>query len=121
MKQGTNQELFDYCYQELVKQGTGSAEPSGHCFYRGPNGTRCAVGLLIDDSEYSEEFERVAAQDLEIVQKFYPEQMYFLRSMQQAHDNAVTDPEGFLVGLRHGFLHVAKSWALNTTVLEGNN
>lgn len=52
----TAQEIFDRVWRHFVTEGNprsvheyggGSA-----CAYRGPNGARCAVGLLIPDDEY---------------------------------------------------------------------
>ena len=51
------QQTFDTVVAHLRKQGK-QATIDGHgCAYRGDNGTKCAVGCLIPDSEYREEFE----------------------------------------------------------------
>jgi hypothetical protein len=50
---GTLQELFDVSAAHLLKQRARSVSPSGRCLYRGPNGTMCAVGVLISDDNYN--------------------------------------------------------------------
>lgn len=55
------QEIFDKVAQHLITQGKPSAsydnEGIKHCLYRGPDGTKCAVGCLIPDEEYSKDIE----------------------------------------------------------------
>lgn len=41
----------------LIKQEQQSSYASGICLYRGPNGLMCAVGALIHDEFYNQEFE----------------------------------------------------------------
>lgn len=47
----TNQEIFDIVARHLLKQGAKS-EDTETCLYRGPNGLKCAVGVLIPDAYY---------------------------------------------------------------------
>lgn len=44
----TPQEMFNKAYIGVMTQGVQS-KSNGSCLYRGPNGTKCAVGFLIDD------------------------------------------------------------------------
>lgn len=53
----TNQEIFNKVVSHLRAQGIKSKDATG-CLYRGPNGTKCAAGCLIEDSEYDPEMER---------------------------------------------------------------
>ncbi len=46
----TAQSIFDTVYRHLLKQNARS-EDGRTCLYRGPNGTQCAVGCLLTDSE----------------------------------------------------------------------
>jgi hypothetical protein len=51
----TDQEVFDYVSTFLLKQGVPSkdlTQKNQPCLYRGPNGTKCAVGCLIPDELY---------------------------------------------------------------------
>lgn len=44
----TNQQLFDIAYTGLVKQGKGSFDVDKRiCQYNGPDGTHCAIGLML--------------------------------------------------------------------------
>lgn len=47
----TKQEVFDKVVAHLRKQGCKSIDADG-CLYRGPDGTMCAAGCLIDDEDY---------------------------------------------------------------------
>jgi hypothetical protein len=47
----TSQEVFDTVVNHLRKQGCKAGDDEG-CLYRGPNGTKCAAGILIHDDEY---------------------------------------------------------------------
>jgi len=58
----TPQEIYDTVAKHLFAQGMRSqgAHPdkdSMVCLYRGPNGTKCAVGVLIPDEFYDPEME----------------------------------------------------------------
>jgi len=53
-----NQEIFDTVVNHLRAQGRKSInESSGVCLYRGPDGTKCAAGILIPDELYKPEME----------------------------------------------------------------
>lgn len=63
----TAQEIFDKIVSHLRAQGVKSIEFGGgpdllqpgevRCLYRGPLGTKCAVGCLISDEVYDEDME----------------------------------------------------------------
>lgn len=82
----------------LLTQRDWSANPVGQCFYRHPNGNRCAVGFLISDEEYNPEIELT---DLEGIIGFHLKgyegiDKYFLKQMQkQIHDQLVNLPFNF--------------------------
>lgn len=46
------QKLFDKTVTHLLTQMEQSMDGDGRCFYRGPNGLKCAIGALIDDAWY---------------------------------------------------------------------
>lgn len=82
------QEIFDKVYMELLKQKVPSMH-NGRCLYRGPNGTKCAIGHLIPDELYDEIFNRVSL--LYLPQKVknhigIEEDPDFFGSLQGAHD-----------------------------------
>lgn len=93
----TRQEIFDTVVTHLFTQGVQSASVSGdRCFYRGPNGTMCAVGCLIPDEEYEEDFEMRTVLSLymflrntgkaEKTREILGENEYLLADLQQVHD-----------------------------------
>lgn len=52
------QEIFNKIVTHLREQNCKSYDPNrASCMYRGPNGTKCAVGCLIPDEIYSREME----------------------------------------------------------------
>lgn len=57
----TKQEVFDIVVKHLFTQKQQSVEcEGGRCLYRGPNGLKCAVGVLIKDEDYKVGMEGVA-------------------------------------------------------------
>ena len=46
----TDQELFDAVVTHLLGMDGPCKDERGHCAYRGPGGTACAVGALLPDS-----------------------------------------------------------------------
>lgn len=57
----TRQEIFNIVSTHLLEQDDKSAETDEkglfRCKYRGPNGLKCAIGILIPDEEYNPEWE----------------------------------------------------------------
>lgn len=50
--QAEAQEIFNKVATHLLTQGKRSVASDGSCMYRGPEGTKCAIGCLIEDDEY---------------------------------------------------------------------
>jgi hypothetical protein len=80
----TAQEIFDSVVNHLLTQNAQSQNSRGSCRYRGPNGTKCAVGHLIPDEVYHPDMEGrlVGAFDFGIS----PEHYNLLRGLQGVHD-----------------------------------
>lgn len=89
------QEIFDKVYLGLKSQGfiqaLGEFED---CQYRGVNGTKCAVGFLIEDEDYTDEFEGVGIVGNVLLQDYLknrwniePDTTRFLLNLQHAHDD----------------------------------
>lgn len=57
----TNQELFDKVATHLLKQGRRSVRANGECAYRGKDGLRCAIGVLIPDDKYGRGLEGLSS------------------------------------------------------------
>ena len=51
------QKTFDTIVAHLRKQNAKSFNSSGKCAYRGANGMKCAVGVLIHDKNYQPRFD----------------------------------------------------------------
>jgi hypothetical protein len=79
------QETFDYVVNHLRKQGKQSLY-GRNCAYRGENGLKCAVGVLIPDELYSVKFEgmKVCSPFLESLLVGY--NIYLLVALQELHD-----------------------------------
>lgn len=85
----TNQEAFTAMVQHLRKQGCKSQDEQHQtCLYRGPNGLKCAVGVLIPDEEYRDEWDEKGWQvaKLECV-SLRGIDMHLLKQMQSTHDH----------------------------------
>lgn len=94
----SEQEIFDIVVKHLLKQMNKSEKKcsSGHmlCLYRSPEGLKCAVGALIPDSLYKEEFDDQGYEngldiegmiiDYDLFDKKYEN---FLKKLQNIHDN----------------------------------
>ena len=82
------QHTFDTIVEHLRKQGCKSADAIGVCLYRGPNGLKCAAGILIPDDKYHLDMENKPC-DLDIVCKAIPEQydIHIASRMQNIHDS----------------------------------
>ena len=77
-----------------------SVDDKGICVYRGPNGNRCAVGVLLPDEEYDPKMEgSMIAREVCVVLGWESEALReFLAGAQTAHDFA-PNKEIFLVKL----------------------
>ena len=59
------QEIFDTVVEHLRRQGCKSETPDlGSCLYRGPEGRKCAVGILIKDEDYTWRMEAIQVPSL---------------------------------------------------------
>jgi len=90
------QTIFNKVWKHfIVNKGKRSIEPSGDggtCLYRGGEGKKCAVGVLIPNDLYQEDMEMHGVED---VFKLFPhikeylgiENLHFLIELQEEHDN----------------------------------
>ena len=59
-----NQEFYNKSIEGLAAQGfQQSSEIGGECLYRGPNGLKCAIGVVVTDEQISQAAEIAAQQD----------------------------------------------------------
>ena len=88
----TNQGVLNTAFRNLMKQGRFSSDSDGRCLYRGPEGTKCAIGSMIPDELYKKGLEGNVISDAEMHSVrdlcFGPKvDNGFLRALQNAHDN----------------------------------
>ena len=86
-----NQEFFDKTMEHLRKQGVPSARGAS-CLYRGPEGTRCAIGFHIPDELYKPEMEGKGVGNLlghhpELRPLFKGVSEELMEELQLLHDN----------------------------------
>lgn len=110
------QAAFDTMVRHLRKQGRPSVEARGCCRYRGPDGTKCAIGALISDDAYSPRLEGRGGQDYLIIEAAGMEagDGLFLADCQFNLHDCISDPEGsdFTEELSYAVRHVAELWGL---------
>lgn len=143
------QEVFNTAAKALLDQKVPSAKHEGEgamgtsCLYRGPNGTKCAIGHLIPDEHYNrcmegaavpskDSYRTVAAshlvEALEASGFSGAEDFRFLRQLQACHDDAVKEsndsghienfsPRPYLVALVDNLRKFAIEFNLNPEVL----
>ena len=89
------QEIFDIVWDHLVTKKSpksvsrGKSNIKGNdtfCMYRGPNGTKCAVGALVTDEE-CDGWGNMAVRDVRLPQRL-EEHYDFLEEMQFCHDES---------------------------------
>lgn len=92
MKMRSRQTVFNMVLKHLRKQGKRAMNRNESCRYRGPNGTKCAVGALIADEDYKPYWDRaVKAADNPVIceaARVDIKDAYFLGEVQRRlHDN----------------------------------
>ena len=98
MEISKNQTAFDTVVAHLRLQKKRSAKPGTNvCMYRGPDGTKCAVGVLIPDDQFDPTKE---IQHISYLHSTIPAlqgiDLDFLCEVQRVHDSAVNwDESGF--------------------------
>ncbi len=116
----TRQEIFDRVASHLLIQKEHSVDVSGDmCLYRGMNGIKCAVGVLIPDEVYSPSFE---GKDFMVVWVTVPaladiiaaEDLYLTKRLQQIHDACS------VLSWRKKLLELAVSFELDVSVFDNH-
>lgn len=81
----SDQEIFNHIMDLLIQQNAKSQDAEGICLYRGDEGRKCAVGLLMD--EYNPAWENVGVTG--VIQCEYPaaqDKINILEVLQSVHD-----------------------------------
>ena len=93
-----NQTIFNKVAKHLLKQGVRSESNPGNCRYKGPNGLKCAVGALIPNKVYSENFEGLTVLCLRKNGEYFTEEdgysesnIALLWALQFIHDDLPCD------------------------------
>jgi hypothetical protein len=90
----TPQEIFDTVAVHLMTQGKKS-QGAGECLYRGPDGLKCAAGVLIPDEDYTPKMEGKPVSELAYFrQGFDAVCVDLIFTMQICHDHQ--EPEAWL-------------------------
>lgn len=113
----TAQEIFDTVVKHLRQQGKLALSLDGYtCAYRGADGTKCAVGVLIPDELYSSKMEGYNLNNLMArnvipspLKEEFEANLPLLVRLQNVHD--VRDVAGF----ERGFQDVATAFNLQYT------
>lgn len=95
----TLQDLFETIYLGLMRQGKGSVMPGpgNICAYRGAEGARCAVGLILTDNEARHEGKGVLSDNISAALKAHGITGHALdlcQHMQGAHDDGTAEGAG---------------------------
>lgn len=119
------QKAFEDCVLFLLKQGKKSTNEFG-CGYRGDNETKCAIGFLIPDNEYSESFEGLNIIDIRegvwIIPSIEKYSTEFLASLQNIHDSIYDDEKSnFTSLLVENAQRFATKWKLQMPEVPSEN
>ena len=101
--------------KRILDQGEASVDrENGKCFYRGPNGTKCAIGMWIPDELYNADFDSApngsAILEREDIVEILPDDIkaldiYLLSDMQSWHDEFDSDTTSeYVYDRTHQFL-----------------
>lgn len=89
----TRQETFDIVTKHLLTQNAVSEDEGGTCMYRGPNGLKCAVGVLIPDELHCPSMEGEPADGWMVADILRPlgHDVELCADLQRIHDIGYTD------------------------------
>lgn len=88
----TEQEVFDKVVAHLLQQQAYCESENSEPLYRGVNGTKCAIGCLIPDEQYSIDMEQ---KDVISIVNRYPSlpfvdvNLHLMLTLQRLHDGGV--------------------------------
>lgn len=114
-----SQTIFDTVVRHLWAQGKQAADDNGSCLYRGPNGTKCAVGILIPDDKYLPRMDQGRGLVNVLDEAGIPAEHYaLLLGLQRVHDkNGSWCASGPNENMVSALAEVARVFNLNTDVL----
>lgn len=80
------QDAFDKVVRHLRTQRVQATDDFGFCRYRGREGTKCAIGALIDDEDYVQDCEARSVLDITKWYWINPKDLPLLGRLQSVHD-----------------------------------
>lgn len=86
------QQIFNYVIPALIAQGGQSVDGGGACVYRGVDGRKCAIGMLIKDEFYKPELEGTSVAYPDVIAALHRSGVNtqsngeFLHNLQCIHD-----------------------------------
>lgn len=87
----TSLEIIDRVTKHLLCQGVPSETAYESCAYRGEEGRKCAVGVLIPDDEYKSYWDIRFGTKIEVVKSKCPSlrgmDLQLLKELQEIHDS----------------------------------
>jgi hypothetical protein len=118
----TDQEAFELAVTGVIKQGKRSMGPwpSGRfgCAYRGENGLKCHIGMLIPDDQYKPELEGKGPGeigfDLPCLKGLNED---LLRECQSAHDDDAAD-DNFVADYVAHIREIADAYGLDASFID---
>lgn len=120
MKFDSEQKIYDFVGAFLINQGKRSYDiDKDACQYRGPNGTKCAVGAVLSDHYYRKGMENISVNGLlehYDIPKFIENNAPFFVRLQLFHD----DPENWSIqGMNvKNYIRLGNILSLNTEKFE---
>lgn len=102
------QNLFNTILEHLRAQGRKSLSYDGFCAYRGIEGTKCAVGVVIPDKEYYRGYEGIPVWKLENLFPDWKIRKFLQDCQSYLHDSQ----DDNLRGLEIEAELIAKKWGL---------
>lgn len=121
------QEVFDTVAEHLAKQGKAARKDNDadipyQCMYRAPDGSKCAVGILIPDHVYTDAIEGETAQDRCVINLLpfltTSGDEYWLSELQGLHDADLASAG--LSQWARSMAQLAKEYSLSTEALKAS-
>lgn len=128
----TKQQLFNNAWHGIIAQGgasfkfrgvVGDKNPANGCFYRAPDGRKCAIGHSIPDSAYKTDLESLGIEDLVemgVLKLDAKDTAIFAGQLQLLHDGKAQHygPNTFLLEWKDGMRRLATTWKLEVPNAE---
>lgn len=122
-----NQEVFNLVWDHFIVKKNGPGYFNDRCTYRGEDGSRCAVGLIIPDELYFREVEGERVTEIErrlshplasvrentkrLMEFFNQFDIDFLQDLQDAHDQCAAE-QNFTPSFKECLYEIAERYEL---------